>query len=448
MSAIELKITPQRSALLAGHNNELHVLVRAQAPDAPKTDYQRQPLNLAVVIDKSGSMSGKPLAEAKRCAHFMVDSLGPQDRLSIVAYDDQVEVVVPSSTVTNKAPLHQRIDSIHCGGMTALFDGWKMAVEQLSAHTDGHLARVLLLSDGQANQGLTDTDEIARRCADMAAQGITTSTYGLSEHFNEELMMAMAKAGQGQSYYGESADDLMEPFQEEFQLLGALYSRAHQLSIEVTEGVQWSVLNQYRCDQAGRYALPDLAYGGEVWALLKLQVPATVLPGQDESLFVVTASLVGQDMDGNSWSVGPESLSLPVLNATAFGAVAEDDLVLARVQEMRAADIQEQASQAARHHDWDTVDRLLAQALEEAADNQWLQVTVTVLQRYASQRDAQRFAKEASYKSSRMRSRIADKMESASMDYSVAEELNRPMFLRRKAEQGKRMGDDGKDGRS
>ena len=94
-----LLATPRRPALLAGHDNTLEVLVRIQAPDAPAELPQRSPLHLSLVIDRSGSMSGKPLAEAQRCAEFVLDGLLPTDRLSLVVYDDGVDTLVPAVPV-------------------------------------------------------------------------------------------------------------------------------------------------------------------------------------------------------------------------------------------------------------------------------------------------------------------------------------------------------------
>ena len=91
-----LLATPRRTALLASHDNTLEVLVRIQAPDAPANLPQRNPLNLSLVIDRSGSMSGQPLAEARRCAEFVLDGLLPTDRLSLVVYDDGVDTLVPA----------------------------------------------------------------------------------------------------------------------------------------------------------------------------------------------------------------------------------------------------------------------------------------------------------------------------------------------------------------
>jgi hypothetical protein len=89
-----VSIQPERSALLAGHPQTIHALVRIQAPAAPAANQQRQPLNLALVIDRSGSMSGTPLREARRCVQMILRSLQPTDSVAVVAFDDEVTVTV------------------------------------------------------------------------------------------------------------------------------------------------------------------------------------------------------------------------------------------------------------------------------------------------------------------------------------------------------------------
>ena len=102
MTKIDLTFRPQREALLSGHSNRLNVLLQAQAPDAPESVAARKSLNLSLVIDRSGSMQGRPLDEAKRCASMIIDNLGPSDRASIIAYDDRVDVLVPTRPVDDQ----------------------------------------------------------------------------------------------------------------------------------------------------------------------------------------------------------------------------------------------------------------------------------------------------------------------------------------------------------
>ena len=219
-------VTPRRPALVSGFDNTVDLLVRVQAPPRPETLAERKPLNLAVVLDRSGSMSGPPLDEARRCAAMIVDRLEPRDRAALVVYDDAVRVLVPATPAADRAVFHQAIAAITEGGTTNLYGGWLAGNEQMIPLARGAATtRVLLLSDGQANSGITNPDAITRQCAERADAGITTSTYGLGRHFNEELMIGLANAGRGNSYYGETAEDLMDPFAEEFDLLAGLCAR-------------------------------------------------------------------------------------------------------------------------------------------------------------------------------------------------------------------------------
>ena len=198
----KLILTPRRSALLAGFDNQLEILVRVQAPDAPNEFKNERPqYGIGLVIDHSGSMAGKPLEEAKRCAAFVVDRMQSDDQISLVQFDNRVGMLCPTKPKSQGNELMQAIAGIQAGGNTNLHGGWRVGADSLVdlAITTG-LRRVILLSDGCANEGLTDHDAIAEQCRELAAKGVTTSTYGLGNSFNEELMVAMARAGGGNHY--------------------------------------------------------------------------------------------------------------------------------------------------------------------------------------------------------------------------------------------------------
>lgn len=194
---VTLIVTPLRSAILAGHQNKLHVLVRMQAPDLPESDNtQRQPYGIGFVIDRSGSMSGKPLAEAIRSVRYMVDKLNDTDSASLVTFDNRVALEFPLSKMIERSRLRVVLDTINSGGQTNLHGGWREGADEfVRKESRAALKRVVLLSDGCANDGIIDPAEITRQVAQLASQGVTTSTYGLGGNFNEVLMMNIAKAG-------------------------------------------------------------------------------------------------------------------------------------------------------------------------------------------------------------------------------------------------------------
>jgi Ca-activated chloride channel family protein len=437
MTTPNLILTPRKSALLAEHDNTLDVLVQIQAPELPRDQRpKRLPLHLALVLDRSGSMSGQPLEEAKRCAQFVIDSLDPSDRASLVVYDNRVDTLVQTRDLEDREIFRRAIRGIEARGTTDLHGGWQRGAETLKLYAGNRsLSRVILLSDGCANQGITELSSIAEQCRASADTGVTTSTYGLGHHFNEDLMVAMGRAGQGNHYYGQTAEDLMDPFREEFALLNALCARSLELELSTIDGAELEVMNAYTKNTASTWRLPDLAYGADAWALVRVRLPkerGAALSSQ-ESAALLTVGVRYHDIGGVHLALEPQTLSLPVLASSAFEAVAADPLVQRRIEELEAAAIQETARLAALENDWGKVDYLLGKIRKLGMDNEWVKEIERELRSLAERHDGAMFAKEARYAASKMSSRLASRGE---MDESLDAVV--PDFLRRKMAQGKR----------
>ncbi|MGE5199310.1 MAG: hypothetical protein ACM3H9_06695, partial [Rhodospirillaceae bacterium] len=277
--------------------------------------------------------------------------------------------------------------------------------------------------------------------ADLARAGITTSTYGLGAGFNEELMIGMAKHGHGSSYYGQTADDLMDPFREEFELLNALCARRLRLEIEPAPGVKAKLLNDYVADGQNAWLLPNLAFAGEAWAVVRLRIPsptpspASAGEGRGEgssSLPLCSFSLKYTTLDGEPRAIQPFALALPALPASAFHAIAEDELVARRAGELEAAYLQTKARAAARNGDWAGVESALRKAERAAANNPWVAESVKELRALAAQKDEVMFSKESAFASRRMSTRLAEQNEPWTLEGPAA-----ASFLRRKTNQGK-----------
>jgi Ca-activated chloride channel family protein len=197
------------------------IQIQVVAPDVPDVRIDRPRLNLALVIDRSGSMSeARKLDYVKTAAHQLVDTMGPDDILSIVAYDHHVQVPWPSRAVgRDRAELHRIIAGLYPGGATFLSGGLEEGYRQAkSGRRRGTLNRVLLLSDGLANRGVTSRGELRERAAVMSEKGISVSTFGVGYQFDEELMMMVAGGGGGNYRYLGDPEQIVAALASEFRI--------------------------------------------------------------------------------------------------------------------------------------------------------------------------------------------------------------------------------------
>jgi Ca-activated chloride channel family protein len=438
----ELTIQSKKSAIIAGHTTKVQLLCKLLGADTPTDLPERSPLHLSIVLDRSGSMSGRPLEEAKKCAGNIVKRLNKNDKVSIVTYDNKIEVVTPLTSVEDRQRILAAISPIVPGGMTNLFGGWQEGVKQLKgAVTEDSLSRVLILSDGCTNKGITDTDEIVRYCTNATDHGITTSTYGLGDSFNEELMIQMANGGGGSSYYGETADDLDEPFSTEFDLLSSLCAKNIFMNFDSKFPVK--VLNSQVIQKEKGFQLNNLPYEGAVWLAFEIEVTHNQSEADDsgQEVDVGTLKVEYTDLDGETHTL-KKQFGLSPMPSGAYSDLAEDPEVAQRLIELKASELQTAAKNAARNHDWDTVDALVKQVvgLGQVANNAWIMGVAGELKTLAEQRNQRMFAKEAMYSSRRMQKRhISSLQYDSSMDMSIADEADGPSFLSRKSRQGRAM---------
>jgi Ca-activated chloride channel family protein len=254
---------PIRWAVRNDAPTTLDVLIRI-TPPAPEIGIERPPLNLGLVLDRSGSMAAEDkIGFARLAASFAVDALLPTDRVSVTVFDDRVDTLVPSTPVQNKGAIADLIRQVEPGGSTALHGGWQSGAAQVQDHLlAAGLNRVILLSDGLANVGETNPDAIASSVHGLAGAGVSTSTLGLGRDYNEDLLEAMARSGDGNYYYVESPQQLPDIFRSEMQGLAATIGEKVSLGIEPGPGVAGTeLLNDLAALPTGRYKLPNLVAG-------------------------------------------------------------------------------------------------------------------------------------------------------------------------------------------
>jgi Ca-activated chloride channel family protein len=229
----------------------VHALLRLEG-EAPE-NRDRVPLNLSLVLDRSGSMQGEKLHAARRAAAMLTRRLAPEDTVSVVAFDQLVRVVALPATGPAQEQLPTLIESIECGGSTNLSGGWLRGRDLVADNVrDGGVNRVILLTDGQANIGLTEPGQLTGLCRTGAEKGVSTTTIGFGEDYDEDLLKAMADAGNGSTYYIEKVDQASGVFEEELE--GLLSIAAQNVRVTVRPGAaaeHVKVLHDYPSHAAG-----------------------------------------------------------------------------------------------------------------------------------------------------------------------------------------------------
>lgn len=226
-----LEIIPFKNGLpVAGGRLDLLVKLGVAFPEV---DVDRKPLSLALVIDRSGSMNGQPLEAAKRAATEAVTMLLPGDWVSVVAYDDTVEVLQPLIEVGNdRTTIVEAISQLDSRGMTNLFGGWAEGVSQVMAcGVKDAVSRVVILSDGLTNRGVTSVAEILPAITEATTHGVTTSALGLGAQYDEALLAGMADAGRGNYVFLANEEMIQAVFEQEVAGLSALRARNVRLSV-------------------------------------------------------------------------------------------------------------------------------------------------------------------------------------------------------------------------
>ena len=213
------------------------LLVEVTAPPLPRSE-RVVSTNLVVVLDRSGSMSGDPLEHAKRALCDVIDRLAPTDTFGLVTFDNQVDVVVPAGPVADRDKLKERVRSVTAGGSTDLASGLVRGLKEARRLEAVDGVRVLLVSDGHANHGVTDPDVIGRRAGQFIDNRITTSVLGMGLGYDEVLLESISKRGAGNNYFAQEVGDAVEAIAAECGELLAQRFLSVRLAVTMGNGVK------------------------------------------------------------------------------------------------------------------------------------------------------------------------------------------------------------------
>ena len=239
--SLTLTTSPENSYWMRGNDaDEFYYYVHVKA-DAYDPQHERAPLNLSLVIDKSGSMSGQKIQYAKKALAYVIDCLGPNDILSIVEYSSDVRTLCAPTFVTDKGMFHRKVNYIRADGATNLSGGMERGfqlVKQMKGRTGDvsadakYVNRVILLSDGLANRGVTDVAGLTAIVGNYYDEyGISISTLGMGADFNEDLMASLAGRGGGRYEFISSPSQLPEIFKGELEGLSSVVAKNTEIEI-------------------------------------------------------------------------------------------------------------------------------------------------------------------------------------------------------------------------
>ena len=348
--SLTLRAAVDRTLIEHDQTSQRYLVLTMTAPGGTTS---RLPVNLALVVDASGSMSGTKLARVKEAAGFALRQLTGADRAAVIAYDDEVTVVAPSTLMTAEAKVEllSRLKGVQAGGMTNLGGGWLAGCQEVARGQagDGQMNRVIVLTDGLANVGMTAPDKLVEHAHQLRLRGIVTSTMGIGADFNEDLLEALARHGGGRFHYVETARHIPDCIQGELGEMLQVSARKVALEITLPTGMRCSgCLNDYVLEDTARGVrvhLGDLLASDTRHVVLEL----SITPQADAGRLAIAAVALYVDM---ATGRGADT-TFPVLHVChasgdAVAAQEADEAVSRQVALLLAAKAKDEAVRLSR----------------------------------------------------------------------------------------------------
>lgn len=279
-TGISVTVTAGREVTMAnGPAREQFLLaVRAGTGEALPgvgTSAARTPMNLCLVIDRSGSMEGPPLEYVKQACQFVVDILTPNDILSIVTFEEFVQVLMPPQRVSDKAAIKEGIARITAGNTTNLYEGLATGLSQILNGVEGSRAtRMVVLSDGDPTAGIMDFGSLVQLASDIKQRGVTVTLLGFGPDYNEELLAGMAKRAAGNYYYIPRPELIPEIFRTELDKLMTTAAQNLRLDLKMARWVKLASatgLSVPNADNEISLTLADLERGSTLHQVLDFE---------------------------------------------------------------------------------------------------------------------------------------------------------------------------------
>jgi Ca-activated chloride channel family protein len=348
-----------------------HVLVRLRAAEADPNKKAKK-LNLALIIDRSGSMSGRKIEDARAAAIQMLDRMRDGDRVSLISYSDQVRVDA-ASTVLNERTRTQVRNAIHRisdGGSTNLGGGLVEGIKQVSDHVGtSDVNRVLLISDGLSNKDIQKPAELNRLSREALQKGVITTTIGLGADYNEDLMTSIADHGGGNYYFVKESDQIAGTLTQELGQMSATVARNVTLHVVLTEGIDVDKVHGWvvkREDRTLIVPLGDFFSGQSRSVLWKFKLPEKSAAGEKLDLGSIHLAFNTLDVGAAMRRVKTDPLVITVSDDKDQVASGRDMEVAARIAEIELATSVEDAANLVTAGKYDEAKRVLKEAVLSA----------------------------------------------------------------------------------
>jgi len=239
---------------------------------------ERPPLNIAIVLDKSGSMgSDQKMENAKQGVFEIIERLNEGDIISVVVYDTYPRVLIPAQVLKDKSEVINLVSQIYPSGSTALYGGIELGAEELRKHmSDYCLNKIVLLSDGLANVGPQSTEDLASLGRMLSEEDVLVSTIGVGLDYNEDLMTALAETSGGNSYFAKDSYELPKIFAEEINEAKTIVAKNIKVYIDTEKGIEPLGVIGRRGEVGDKYFETQInaLYGkNEKYALFEMKIP-------------------------------------------------------------------------------------------------------------------------------------------------------------------------------
>lgn len=367
---LQIETSWERPALTE-RDGSTTLMIRLVAPSANSPGAIRPPLDLAFVIDRSGSMSGRPIELAKHAVSQAVGMLEQRDRAALVVFDNHIDLLHRLAEVDSRQrnELRLALARVVSGGSTDLCGGWLTGCREIARHEVAggptRVRRAIVLTDGLANQGETSVSVICQHATELRQRGITTTTLGMGQNFDEGLLSAMAEAGGGNFTYIDSASQLARTFERELDRLTAITATRLNLRLRLPDGLHGTLLSPFPVERTGHQfdvSIDDLSANDEV--VLIFEVTGRDLM-RDERL-PIELSVRWTDPIGNVRQTDQAGIiPLMVVDQRAYAAMPRSDEVATQTAMLKASRDQRRAMELDRSGRFAESRQLLHQAFDE-----------------------------------------------------------------------------------